>query len=487
MRIKDQWNEQRIYSSRTFAALVIIGLCSLSLLAKLLYLQVIRHDYYLELSQGNRVRQDPIPASRGLILDRNGRVLVDNEPAFQLELIPEQTPDLPGTLQRLADLKLLDPEDIAPLTPHHPFAPRLRQRAHQAAAVGRGNRPLCRASLPVPGRGAARAADPALSLRRAGRARARLRRRGQRGRPRPHRQAGLRGHHAHRQARRRGSLRDAAARPERLPADPGERAGTLGQVPGRLPAGAAGPGAGGRHRPGAGAGSADAAGGRGSARRAPRRGRGDRSRERRHSRARQPPGLRPVAVRPRTHAQRIRLPGQQRGQAAAQPGAARRLPLGLDHQAGDGAGRADLQHRRSRPAPVLQWRVPPAGQQPHVPRGQGRQARRGEPRRRRGALLRRLFLRARRAAGCRPHRQFRRAVRHRRAHRHRHQRRKAGPAADARMEESRPSSGPRTRSGSRARPSTLASARVTCWSRRCSWRTWRRCWRSVAAASSRAS
>jgi len=116
MRIKDQWNEQRIYSSRTFAALVIIGVCSLSLLAKLLYLQVIRHDYYLELSQGNRVRQDPIPASRGLILDRNGRVLVDNEPAFQLELIPEQTPDLPDTLHRLADLKLLDPEDIAPIT-----------------------------------------------------------------------------------------------------------------------------------------------------------------------------------------------------------------------------------------------------------------------------------------------------------------------------------------------------------------------------------
>ena len=53
-----------------------------------------------------------IPASRGLILDRRGRVLVDNEPAFQLELIPEQTPDLADTLQRLARLKLLDPDDI---------------------------------------------------------------------------------------------------------------------------------------------------------------------------------------------------------------------------------------------------------------------------------------------------------------------------------------------------------------------------------------
>jgi penicillin-binding protein 2 len=115
MRIKDQWNEQRIYSSRTFAAILIIGLLSLTLLAKLAYLQIIRHDYYLELSQGNRVRQDPIPASRGLILDRRGRVLVDNEPAFQLELIPEQTPDLNDTLQRLAALKLLDPDDIEPL------------------------------------------------------------------------------------------------------------------------------------------------------------------------------------------------------------------------------------------------------------------------------------------------------------------------------------------------------------------------------------
>lgn len=115
MRIKDQWNEQRIYSSRTFAALLIIGVLSLTLLGKLAYLQIIRHDYYLELSQGNRVRQDPIPASRGLILDRRGRVLVDNEPAFQLELIREQTPDLTDTLRRLVAIGLLNQDDIEPL------------------------------------------------------------------------------------------------------------------------------------------------------------------------------------------------------------------------------------------------------------------------------------------------------------------------------------------------------------------------------------
>jgi len=112
MRIKDQWNEQRIFSSRSFAALVVMSLLSVALIGKLVWLQIIRHSYYVELSQGNRVRQDPIPASRGLILDRRGKVLVDNEPAFQLELIREQTPDLVGTLRRLADLGLIDKGEI---------------------------------------------------------------------------------------------------------------------------------------------------------------------------------------------------------------------------------------------------------------------------------------------------------------------------------------------------------------------------------------
>ena len=84
VRIQDQWNEQRIFSQRTLGAMLVIGVLVLALLARLSYLQVVRHDYYLELSQGNRVRLDPIPASRGVILDRNGNVLANNEPAYQL-------------------------------------------------------------------------------------------------------------------------------------------------------------------------------------------------------------------------------------------------------------------------------------------------------------------------------------------------------------------------------------------------------------------
>lgn len=112
VRIKDRWNEQRILAQRTLGAAIVIALLTLTLVGRLVYLQVYRYNYYVELSQGNRVRLDPVPASRGLILDRNGKVLADNEPAYQLELIREQVPNLDDTLKRLAALGLIEPDDL---------------------------------------------------------------------------------------------------------------------------------------------------------------------------------------------------------------------------------------------------------------------------------------------------------------------------------------------------------------------------------------
>jgi len=112
VRIKDQWNEQRIFTQRTLGAMIVIALLVLTLIGRLTYLQVFRHDYYTELSQGNRVRLDPIPASRGLIFDRNNTVMADNEPAYQLELVREQVPDLNDTLKRLTALGLIDRDEL---------------------------------------------------------------------------------------------------------------------------------------------------------------------------------------------------------------------------------------------------------------------------------------------------------------------------------------------------------------------------------------
>jgi penicillin-binding protein 2 len=115
VRIKDHWAEQRIFTIRGILAGVIVGVLLLAVAARLFYLQVLRHDYYTELSQGNRVHTDPIPPSRGLILDRHGVVMAENLPAFQIELVRELVggvPELNATLARLVTIGLLDSEDI---------------------------------------------------------------------------------------------------------------------------------------------------------------------------------------------------------------------------------------------------------------------------------------------------------------------------------------------------------------------------------------
>jgi len=58
------------------------------------------------------VRTEPIPAARGLILDRNDEVVAANQPAYQLELVPEEVPNKRRTLESLAALGLLRPEEI---------------------------------------------------------------------------------------------------------------------------------------------------------------------------------------------------------------------------------------------------------------------------------------------------------------------------------------------------------------------------------------
>jgi penicillin-binding protein 2 len=107
----DHWAEQRMFGRRVVAATMVILACLSALAARLVYLQVLRHDYFSELSQGNRIRIDPVPPSRGLILDRHGVPLALNRPSYQLEITREQTPDLEDTVRRLVALGLLSAEE----------------------------------------------------------------------------------------------------------------------------------------------------------------------------------------------------------------------------------------------------------------------------------------------------------------------------------------------------------------------------------------
>ncbi len=82
------------------------------MIARLVQLQVFDHELFAEKSQGNRVRIEAVPPIRGLVYDRKGRVIAENLPAYQLELIPEQVEDIDDTLSRLANLDLIERDDI---------------------------------------------------------------------------------------------------------------------------------------------------------------------------------------------------------------------------------------------------------------------------------------------------------------------------------------------------------------------------------------
>src|SRR6185312_8816397 len=81
-RIKNYFAENRLFAVRSIVAGVIAAVLLLTVAGRLFYLQVLRHDYYATLSQGNRIRTEPIPPSRGLILDRHGVVLAVNRYQF---------------------------------------------------------------------------------------------------------------------------------------------------------------------------------------------------------------------------------------------------------------------------------------------------------------------------------------------------------------------------------------------------------------------
>lgn len=73
------------------------------LLGRMVYLQLWRGDYYAKQSDGNRLRQSKIIAPRGLILDKDGKELVNNLPGYAVSL-QKQTKYDPGMLQKLSVL-----------------------------------------------------------------------------------------------------------------------------------------------------------------------------------------------------------------------------------------------------------------------------------------------------------------------------------------------------------------------------------------------
>jgi penicillin-binding protein 2 len=94
---------------------IVIGLAVLfafSLLsARLIYLQVTRHEDLAEQAESNRTAIVPVVPNRGLILDRNGIVLASNYSAYTLEITPSKVNDVEETIDNLTQVLEVSPRD----------------------------------------------------------------------------------------------------------------------------------------------------------------------------------------------------------------------------------------------------------------------------------------------------------------------------------------------------------------------------------------
>ena len=129
--LKNPEQELRIFRVRALLAVLVVIVLTSLLVSRLGYLQIVQHDLYSTRSEKNRVRVEPLPPNRGLIYDRNGALLAENRPTYNLTLVRERVDDLDDTLALLVDLLELPEEEIEAFQ----VRSRQRQRPFQPALL----------------------------------------------------------------------------------------------------------------------------------------------------------------------------------------------------------------------------------------------------------------------------------------------------------------------------------------------------------------
>jgi penicillin-binding protein 2 len=104
--------EEKVSALRLTAVQYVVLFIFLLLAYGLWRLQVMHSDEYALLAEKNRVRNVPILAPRGKILDREGRVIVDNYPSFSALLLRDSTRDLNADADAIAKGLHLNPEEV---------------------------------------------------------------------------------------------------------------------------------------------------------------------------------------------------------------------------------------------------------------------------------------------------------------------------------------------------------------------------------------
>jgi len=104
--------EEKVSALRLTAVQYIVLFIFLLLAYGLWRLQVMQSGKYAQLAEQNRVRNVPILAPRGKILDREGRIIVDNYPSFSALLLRDSTRDLNADAETIAKGLHLNADEV---------------------------------------------------------------------------------------------------------------------------------------------------------------------------------------------------------------------------------------------------------------------------------------------------------------------------------------------------------------------------------------
>jgi penicillin-binding protein 2 len=97
-------DHRRVVGRRIAIVTACMVVALLALLARFAQLQIVEHGAHAARAEDNRVRLRAIAPNRGLILDRDNRVLAENRPAYRLVMIPERLEDIDDALARVDEL-----------------------------------------------------------------------------------------------------------------------------------------------------------------------------------------------------------------------------------------------------------------------------------------------------------------------------------------------------------------------------------------------
>lgn len=102
VELKNTQREIHHFRLRLMLCVGFVLLLFFLLLARFVYLQVIKHSHYETLAENNRISIVPIVPSRGTIRDRNGEVLARNYSGYTLEITPSKVKDMEDLISQLA-------------------------------------------------------------------------------------------------------------------------------------------------------------------------------------------------------------------------------------------------------------------------------------------------------------------------------------------------------------------------------------------------